>query len=200
MSEAIVPVTEGVEITPVGARFSSQLSYEEWARLGVQWATIERAMRLCLGDWLNYGEKAYGQKYSQAINDTGFEYGYLANLAWVCRAVPLERRREAIQSVSIYQTLAPLDAEEQETWLDLIEENGWTRNELRAALKEEKMIASASTEPMSPKDIADGFDYLHRQWRELWFWLDEQGITNKDAAGHPLSLKERVELLIGEKK
>lgn len=198
MSKAITLVVEGVEITPVGILFPPGLPYEKWCGIGPMAGDVERAMRLGLGDWLNYGQQEYGEKYSQAINDTGFEYGYLANLAWICRRFPISRRRETIRSISIYQALAPLDAEEQETWLDLIEANGWTRTELRAALKEEKMIASGTTEPemMSPKDIAEGFDYLHRQWRELWSWLDEQGILDKDATGHPLSLKERVELLV----
>ena len=37
--------------------------YEEWERCGAVLHQIDGAVQWWLGDWLNYGEHAYGEKY-----------------------------------------------------------------------------------------------------------------------------------------
>lgn len=69
-------------------------SFEEWEQCGVQLRMIEGAVQFWIGDWLNYGEHAYGEKYAQAVDetqaDTWMVYSHVAdkvlirikNLSW----------------------------------------------------------------------------------------------------------------------
>ncbi len=63
----------------------------------------------------------------------------MRQITWVCREFPngdLSRRRDNL-SFSHHLEVAGLEKPaEQDRWLDLAEGNGWTREELRAALRE----------------------------------------------------------------
>lgn len=63
-------------------------TYEQWAARGLE--LMRQHNRTCwmLGDWINEGEKAWGEKYAQAHEDTLISYGTLANYAWVTREYP----------------------------------------------------------------------------------------------------------------
>ena len=43
------------------------MSYESWSTVGCTLQTVYRSMRWWLGDWLNHGDAAYGEMYTQAI-------------------------------------------------------------------------------------------------------------------------------------
>jgi hypothetical protein len=43
---------------------------------------MEKGVKWWLGDWLNFGERKYGETYSQAIDTTGHSYQALANAKW----------------------------------------------------------------------------------------------------------------------
>lgn len=45
-------------------------SFEEWEQCGIQLRTIEGAVQFWIGDWLNYGEHEYGEKYAAAVDST----------------------------------------------------------------------------------------------------------------------------------
>lgn len=209
-SSAVAPLDElGVEITEQGARFTRPLSYEAWASLGLSWANIQRALRWCVGDWLNYGEARYGEMYAQAAELTGYAPEYLQNIKWVTSRIPLERRRPSITSFSTYQSIASLPEAEQEWWLDLVEANEWNRDSLRLALresraeeKEEMMVTGGDGETpvFRPQDVAESFEYLREQWWETWSFLDSLGVDEKDPQGNPLPLRERVRLALERKQ
>jgi N6-adenosine-specific RNA methylase IME4 len=110
------------------------LSYEDWERVGETLGRIGRAHQWWLGDWLNFGEAAYGEKYTQAINETGYEYGPLRNIAWTSSSVEVSRRRDTL-SFSHHAEVAPLTPREQSGWLDKAEKFGWSVAELRKQIK-----------------------------------------------------------------
>lgn len=70
-----------------------------------------------LGDWLNFGNAAFGEKYRRAARVTGYDVQTLMNMAYVAARFPAERRRERL-SWSHHAELAPLAADEQDRWLD----------------------------------------------------------------------------------
>jgi hypothetical protein len=90
-----------------------------------------------IGDLLNIGEHTYGEMFSQAAGDTGFDPAYLANLKWVCSRIELSRRREQL-SFSHHQEVASLDPKDQDMWLGHAVDNKWTRAQLREAMREGK--------------------------------------------------------------
>jgi N6-adenosine-specific RNA methylase IME4 len=110
------------------------LSFDDWQRVGETLGRIGRAHQWWIGDWLNYGEAAYGEKYAQAINETGYEYQTVADIAWTSKAVEVSRRRESL-SFSHHREVAPLPPREQTDWLDKAERFGWSKAELRKQIK-----------------------------------------------------------------
>jgi hypothetical protein len=135
---------DGVVITPIGAIFERRLSYEEWALVG-------RAVAWAVGDWLNKGERDYGEAYTQAVDLTGYTPEYLANLKYVAGRVDISRRREHL-SLSHHQSVAKLAPDEQEEWLAHAEAEQMTRDELRRALAPPREPASEpEPEPESPQ-------------------------------------------------
>ena len=123
-----------VEATPTGLVFHGELSYQEWTLLGCQLAKLRRSIHWLIGDWLNYGERRFGEQYAQAMADTGFDYQTLANDKWVASRISPARRREEL-SFSHHLAVARLEPVEQEAWLVASEQRGLTRDELREVLR-----------------------------------------------------------------
>jgi len=123
--------------TRVGLRLPARLSFERWKALGRQIGSVATASSWWLGDWASYGEGSYGEKYKQAIAVTGFDYQTLRNHAWVAGRFDVSRRRDNL-SFAHHAEVAALPEEEQDEWLDLAERSRWSRNELRARLRNER--------------------------------------------------------------
>ncbi len=56
-----------------------------------EYLKISRQM-WAIGDWLNYGERRYGEMYAQAVDATGYENGTLRDAKWVSGAYELSIR------------------------------------------------------------------------------------------------------------
>ena len=97
-------------------------TYEDWEAFGPVLGHIGKNAKWWLGDWMNYGEDNYGDRYRQAIDLTGWKYGTLANIAYVARNVTFSRRREDLDSWGHWQEIASLEPAEQDVvikrWLD----------------------------------------------------------------------------------
>lgn len=106
-------------------------AFEIWLTYGRALRRVKGALKFVLGDWLNFGEAAYGEKYSQALTLwPESNYGSLANTAYVCSNVDISCRHENLTFEHHY-TVAKLDPDKQKELLDLAEENDWTVSELR---------------------------------------------------------------------
>lgn len=53
-----------------------------------------KAIMWWLGDWCRYGERRWGEMYSQALEATDYAYQTCRDAAWLATAVPLSRRRD----------------------------------------------------------------------------------------------------------
>lgn len=68
-------------------------TYEQWAARG-QTLIAERNRNMwLLGDWLNEGERRYGETYAQAHDETLISYGTLVDYAYVTREYPTAEDR-----------------------------------------------------------------------------------------------------------
>jgi hypothetical protein len=123
-----------VSFEATGISFAQDLTYEEWERLGVALAKVEECWQWWIGDWVNYGEKKYGETYEQAMEMTGKANQTLRHIATVCRSVELCRRRHNL-SFAHHQEVAPLGPDDQDKWLDDAADKGMSRNELRRQIK-----------------------------------------------------------------
>ena len=122
--------------TPIGLVVDDKtapVTIEMWQQYGAALRHIQGALRWCIGDWLRYGEWAYGEMYAQAL-DLWPEYsiGSLQKCKYVADAVPFNERRPGV-TWSAHADLAKLPPAARSKWLDKLEA-GMTREDLRLAL------------------------------------------------------------------
>jgi hypothetical protein len=125
------------------------MKIEAWEALGRFLGSIDRRARWYIGDWLIFGESVYGEdaaqgvesttreRYDEAARTTGLDHGTLMNIRSVCAKVARSRRRKEL-GFWIHAEVSPLEPEEQSQWLQKAIDSGWTRNELRDAIREAK--------------------------------------------------------------
>lgn len=139
----------GVLISKVGMRLPPNLVFEDWVDTGRKVAGIVNSSAWGLGDWLVYGQAKYDDRYRMAIDAVGLDYQTLRNYAWVARRFPTCRRRERL-SFQHHAEVASLPVPEQERWLDDAERSGWSRNELRRAIRSNRQRQPADEPGLTP--------------------------------------------------
>lgn len=110
------------------------LPYEQYEALGVALARGYRGMIWRIADWINFGERVYGEKYAQAVEETGLHPETLKSYASVARRIPRERRVPGVP-FGVHAAVAALEPAEQTEWLERTVRNDWKRDDLRAHLR-----------------------------------------------------------------
>jgi N6-adenosine-specific RNA methylase IME4 len=152
-------------------------TFEDWENCGIFLRHINKSVGFWLGDWLNYGENKYGEKYSQALDETDFAYGTLRNFASVAAHIELSRRRDDLDFKD-HTEVAYLDPEEQDKILDLAEKNKLSTRDIRKMVKEYKY----NLRQLSPNDLPDGeFDVIYADppWKYDFSETAEREIENQ---------------------
>lgn len=123
-----------------------ELSYEEWTQLGNTLQTIHRLTPMWLGDWLNYGERKYGETYTEALLFTDHSLESLKQYKWVMGAVPPAARRAGL-TFTHYRIVARLPVAEQIAWLDQAARQQLGTKQLadKIAGKDRQMIDTTTT-------------------------------------------------------
>jgi len=122
-----------------GLEISGMVPFELWAEYGKGLQVVHAAIHFVIGDWLIYGEEHYGDAYAQALAMLPYDKQTLMNDKFVASHIPPERRRIHLTH-SHHAAVAPLPPNEQDEWLERAEEEEWTRQELRAAMRPERGI------------------------------------------------------------
>lgn len=160
-----------VQFLPTGLVIADDISWEEWVHLGGTLSTMEVALHWWLGDRINRGEALFGEKYAQAVQETGRNYQSLVDIAYVAGRVELSRRRDNL-TFSHHREVAPLPPAEQDRLLDLAESEGLTIKALRALAREARGLpapaapAADTLRASSPEeeDGAEEFDAV-AEWQ-----------------------------------
>lgn len=132
-----------VSLSKMGLSLPPDLSYDQCESVVAMFGYLHRLSAWAIGDALNHIERVYGETYAQAEKVTGLNRNTLMNYASVAGKIPRSRRHPALP-FSTHQEVAPLEPEEQRSWLEKAEENQWTKMELRQAMK---------PEPLSPIEV-----------------------------------------------
>ncbi len=130
-------VPEGVRYEANRLVIPPDVSYDEWETLGRFLRVLESAVRWWLGDWLAFGEHKYGQRYSQALDESDLTYSSLANSKYVSSKVPPEQRNGNL-SWSHHAEVASLDHEEQRRLLEEAAREKLSVRQLRERIDEER--------------------------------------------------------------
>lgn len=133
-------------------------TYEEWSEIGRILTHVDGSVHWWIGDWLNYGERAYGEKYTQALEVTEFDYDTLKGDRWVAQQIELVRRRTNLP-FSHHKEVAALPPHEQDELLSEAEplpgetEPRLSRSELRAKVKERRLLVAREEAGSFPQGI-----------------------------------------------
>lgn len=130
--ELLAELEKAGAITPTSLDLDPETPFPRWEALGALLGHVHRSACFLIGDWLNFGERVYGETYAQA-SDIGLSESTLQNYASVARKVPPLRRRATLP-YSSHALVAALEPAEQDRWLAQAEAEGWSRRELKAAM------------------------------------------------------------------
>jgi len=140
------------KLTETSLVIQNDIDFDEWMTIGNFLKQINKYVLWWLGDWLNFGENVYGEKYSQALDETDHSYGGLRNSAWVSGRIEMSRRRDNL-SWSHHYEVAALPENKQDKYLQKAEENNWSRNRLRLEISGKIHISDDSYEWFTPMEI-----------------------------------------------
>ncbi|MFC4374170.1 hypothetical protein ACFO5K_08625 [Nocardia halotolerans] len=148
-----------VSVSAVAWEPVAAIHCEEWLRHGEKLGTIGRAAAWWIGDWVNFGNVKFGEKYSRAARITGYDVQSLMNMAYVASRFSTGRRRERL-SWSHHAEVAALPEADQDRWLRHADESKLSVRGLREALRTERRKAAARSRDgdsaiVSPADPAD---------------------------------------------
>ncbi|MHB8731757.1 MAG: DUF1016 N-terminal domain-containing protein [bacterium] len=156
-------------VTPVSLALANGLTYEDWCHVVAGLGAVEGAVQWWLGDALNFGARAYGEKYAQAVDET--QAHTWAQYAWVASRFETSTRVEIVPW-TVHRDLAGVeDAQERRVLLRRAADELWTVRETRQAVRTLKR--GRSTEPSAPSASEPGRTSLGEYVME---WYPEAGM------------------------
>ncbi len=158
-NQQILPPGSGaMRITNLGVLFDGD---------GISESTIEAAMvdvgragesvQWCIGDMINYAERAYGEKYSRWAELTGYTLSTLRVIAHVCRKVPHENRRVGKLRFDHHREVRALPLDEQARWLRIAEEEGLNHKRLRESINAGSVVSEREVERRAETRAQSGY-------------------------------------------
>lgn len=140
--------SKGYQLYTNGCVFKEEIEFDEWEKLGNMLFTMSGAMLWYVGDWVNFGEKKFGEKYSQALEITKYDYGTLRNAAYVAARYPIVERHPNL-SWRHHADCARFETADRKQILDMAESQGMSSVQLREFLHKQfpsayKQVTNAS--------------------------------------------------------
>lgn len=156
----------GCEFTPTSLTLPDDLAFDHWQRIGRQLQLADLAVQWWIGDWLNYGESRYGEKYTQAIEETGKAKKTLMNYAYVAKAIETSRRRDVVD-FSTHAEVASLKPDEQEKLLAKAAKERLSRGSVRRQAERIKRESRPKPEDSALVLNKEARAFLDRYMEEL---------------------------------
>jgi N6-adenosine-specific RNA methylase IME4 len=138
------------EITKIGLVLPEGLAFKDWDNIGSCLRLVEGSMQWWVGDWLNYGERSYGEMYAQAIDETDLSYGRLRNIKFVASNIELSRRRDNL-TFTHHEEVASLSSKEQDLFLNKASDENLSVRDLREAIRKSGVKFNKNIEPIKGK-------------------------------------------------
>ena len=102
-------------ISSTGIKLDDGLPFETWEKHVEQAKEINKFSLWILGDLLNYGERNYGEMYSQVLDEFDYTNKTLRNAKWISSKIEMSRRRDNLDFAHQAE-VASLDPELQDIW------------------------------------------------------------------------------------
>jgi hypothetical protein len=124
---------------------AEDMSFAEWLEYGSRLGLMGRSAGWWIGDWLNYGNHTFGERYVRASRITGYDAQTLMNMAYVASRFDISRRRGKL-SWSHHAEIAAMEPEDQDLWLERAETDRLSVRCLREGIRRERLRARAAEE------------------------------------------------------
>jgi hypothetical protein len=122
------------------------MELESWIEHGRRLGIIGRGVAWWIGDWLQYGNARFGEKYSRAAQITGYDRQSLMNMAYVASRFPPERRCAEV-SWTHHAEVAALPPAQQDEWLGFAQRNRLSCGSLRQELRSARRVSEPDKDP-----------------------------------------------------
>jgi hypothetical protein len=142
-----------VHVSATGWTATAGMGRRRWVEYGRRIARAGSGTNWWLGDWLRFGNREYGDKYSLASRITGYDEQTLMNYVYVSSHVALPERRADV-SWSHHAELAKLSQGERSRWLQRVSDQSLSVADLRSELRAARAVLareSASAPPDPPQ-------------------------------------------------
>lgn len=146
MTEVAIPETTGSELlarlealgvyTPIGLRLPAHVEQDRMAAIGAMLGTAREAVYWGIGDYIVACEEMYGEEGYQFIEALGISEVSRQQYIRSAKVIPYERRVMGL-SWSHHRSVLALEPADQDRYLRLALENGWTKGQLEEAIREE---------------------------------------------------------------
>lgn len=143
-----------------------RMTFQQWAEIGRKFQQIDTSINWWLGDWLNEGDKRYGETYAQAIEVTGHKIDQLQECKRVSASVK-SANRLAFLSWTHHKHVAPLPEDEQLSLLATALENDWSSRELDEVVRSYRDAPPRIKQQPEPPPPAPDLTYRASNNREL---------------------------------
>ena len=110
----------GFRLTETELVADGEPTFEQWQQMGHVLMWMLGGTHWWVVDWVAHGEGHYGERFSQALDVTGWKERTLQQYLWVGRHVPVENRGKL--PIGHYITLATLGPPVQRHWIAWCEE------------------------------------------------------------------------------
>ena len=141
-----------VQMTKTNLIIPENTDFNEWKIIGSQLKNIDGAIQFWVGDWINFGEHHFEDKYLVAMAATGYNYETLRTQGYVAA-----RFQTAPRGINTSPELSDLARRHEDL--------SWTHHREVASLSTEvanRLLDKAETEHLSHRELAAEV----REWRE----------------------------------
>lgn len=123
------------DVGPYGLVVNGKPTFQEWYDFGLNLREIKTAIQWAVGDWINYGEEHYPDRYAQAEDETKYAYGTLRNYASIAARVDCHTRVTGL-SWSHHAAVAALPQEQQTEVLAMAKTERLSRDDIKPIVQE----------------------------------------------------------------
>lgn len=123
-------------LTDISYSAPTDISFDDWSADVYLLGRFQARIPFHLGDAIIFGQKAFGEEYSQALDpdELGLSMQTIYNYVWVCRAIPQERRRPEL-SWEHHKIVAGQVPDLQDYWLERCVQEHLSTRELRDVMR-----------------------------------------------------------------
>ena len=180
MTQEPAMAMQKVTWNPSGITIDANVTFEEWQSIGETLTQLEKGIQWAIGDWLNYGESRWGDKYTQAVLELPYEAGSLRNMSYVAKRFDASLRSDKL-SFSHYKTVAALEPAQADDYLARAENEMMSVQDLRELVHNKGSKIKMSDRIKSLENIArfvsrlestpTGLQKLITDYEETFGWI-----------------------------